>query len=133
MDLATTTRIFDAYKAATEWKTDSIWLNVCMDPIVPDTVQFDFARTIGKKKKGPTPLATEKIFLPPLYNKNNRDYRKDTIAPLFATACVQAGFELIIKGWEPSKKHLCFICHRGKLHSDSARAKRPLKARTYSK
>jgi hypothetical protein len=97
----------------------------------PDTVVFDFATTIGQKKKGPTPLDPERVWLPPRYNQNSKKYRVDTLAPLFSTACVQAGFELIIKGWEGHRNCIRFCCYRGRRHSDSARAQRVLKVRTY--
>lgn len=127
MDFLTAARIFDAHNESTKWTTGSIWLSVCMDTRSPDTQEFDFATTIGKKKSGPSPLLPVRLWLPPRYNENDKKYREETIAPLFSTACVQAGFELIIRGWEPARNCLRFCCHRGKKHSDTARAKRHLK------
>jgi len=107
----------DGSTTTTEWETPEIWLEeVCFSLDSPKTERFNFATTIGKRinKNQPIPSNAEKVYLPASYNQNCRQYRSDTITPLFSRACAQAGFEVHNHGWETAYNCIRFKCFRGR-------------------
>jgi hypothetical protein len=124
MDPSVALAIWQTYERCNTWSTSSIMLNVCKSLDSPDTVEYNFGRTIGRNsRRGPKKYAIQpvRVYLPPEYNENNAKFREKTIAPLLSRACANEGFSVMIKGWEVTSQRLRFCCQRGRRHVEGTR------------
>mmetsp|Transcript_4464 Transcript_4464/g.12397 ORF Transcript_4464/g.12397 Transcript_4464/m.12397 type:complete len:662 (-) Transcript_4464:1379-3364(-) len=81
-----------------------------------ELIDINFAATIGcvDGKKMRWVKNQSKIWLPPEYNQNSREYRAKVIGPLFAAACAKTGSKVMMYGWEPLKGNAKFGCYRSR-------------------
>lgn len=83
-------------------------------------VDINFATLIGTGARSAKDDSSKRHYLSAKYSYNSADFRKQQVAPLFQTACQQAGFEIVMKGWEEQRQMIRFACQRNRLYKTKA-------------
>ena len=118
-------RLLELYEGAKTWTSSRIDLPVATS-MDDDSLQIiNLADTLGKVGR-PIPTVDDAtcFFLPKeKYGVNTAKFRKKVLGPLFVYCCREAGFSVMMKGWESDRKCAKFICQRGK-HYQPAKGSR---------
>ena len=98
------------------WKSSSIDFPVATSQNDDTPMIIDLAATLGKVRRSTRNINDDTCFFLPKdkYSVNTEKFRKSTLGPLFVFWCRQAGFNVIMNGWEPSRGKTVVICNRGK-------------------
>ena len=110
-------RLWDLHKERLQWCSGPIVVKVQKTLVNEELVDVDLTETIGKiayRKRN----ATDEDFywLPATFNLNTDHFRKFELSSYFVNACIEAGFNIIMKGYEKSRMRSRFVCNRGRFH-----------------
>ena len=104
------------YKEEKCWQATVINLPVATS-ITDDTLQIiNLASTLGKASRRSKKIDDDTCYFLPKdkYSVNNEVFRKKMLGPLFVFHCREAGFSVVMKGWEGPLSKTIFFCNRGK-------------------
>ena len=116
---ATLGTLVDQCQAKKKWNAATIELLVATSLHDPNPRLVNLSETLGFPKKGPPEViddTTRHFLLGDECNRNDKEFRKNMLAPLFVFSCRQAGFSVAMKGWERTRNCQRFHCQRSKFH-----------------
>ena len=113
------------------WEPDSVNIVVAKSYESRDDsecVTIDLLKTLETGKRCPKPNQrnnTNVYYLPPSFNVNTAEFRKEVLSNHFVLPCRAAGFVLVILQWEEKKSYVSFGCHRYKPYKRNDKAATP--------
>ena len=111
----TISRLIELFDVAKTWSSPDIFLPVATSLADDTLVAVNLSDTIGQTRRPERVLIndTTSYFLPKAkYSCNDATFRQDVLAPLLVLACQQAGFFVVMKGWEKATNKVVFHCQR---------------------
>ena len=125
--------LWELHENRKNWTSRHVFINVQKSWNDKDLMEINLMSTIGTRKAAKRKTSDEDfLWLPEAYSVNTAQFREKTLIPLFVRSCVDAGFNLVAKGWKEKRQALVFICNRGRTHkqNDSKEARDDLISRT---
>ena len=95
------------------WTTDYVSLKVMTSLNDPTLIEINLMDTVAKRKAAKRKTTDDDFFWLP-FTENTASYREKTLVPYFTRTCVEAGFNLISKGWDHRHNFVHLVCNRGR-------------------
>ena len=95
------------------WTTDYVSLKVMTSLQDPTLMEINLMDTVAKRKAAKRKTTEDDFYWLP-FTENTAPYREKTLVPYFTRPCVDAGFNLISKGWDHRHNFVNLVCNRGR-------------------
>ena len=79
----------------------------------PTLMEINLMDTVAKRKAAKRKTTEDDFYWLP-FTENTAPYREKTLVPYFTRPCVDAGFNLISKGWDHRHNFVNLVCNRGR-------------------
>lgn len=103
------------------WETKDLPITVAVSYEDNSPKEINLLDTIGFKVRSKP--SDSKYWLQKEFSHNTAEFRKNTLAPMVARACLERGFTSIILRYNPKTNAASFGCNRGKYYCRNKRKK----------
>ena len=100
------TSMWDTHKKRLTWHTKEVKIKVVSRPTSRKEFEINLIDTLSQTSRPSSELGIYDCYWLSVdrFDRNDQEYRKDVLVPYFVNRCIEAGFNVMNKGWEKANK-----------------------------